>query len=350
MSNHRRWLRKFRVWLALAAILIALYPLATKAADSPSDGFNIQVSPSPLTVNLKPGQRHVAVLTVRNLSSHSETLRPRLNGFTIDSKSEKIELKPEVPLGLDKWISFKQSSLSLAPGASQPLEIVYNTPKDVGFSYSLAITLNPSDRRPEQQGATYQAQVAVFNLININRPDAKRGLTINEFKSQKSRYEFLPATFELTLENKGNVIDQPVGNLFIQREFDDSQPITTIPINQANGYILPGLTRTFNSSWQQGFPRYENLADGSGKTRLHWNWRDVGSLRMGKYVAKVVLVYNDGQRDVPIIASTTFWVIPWKLLLVTVVVGGLLVTGAIAWVRLILKGTKKVRKYAHRHK
>jgi hypothetical protein len=350
MSNHRGWLRKLRVWLPLVAILITLYPLSTRAADSGNDGFNIQVSPSPLTVSLKPGQRHTAVVTVRNLSSHSETLRPRLNGFTIDAVSEKIELKPEVPLGLDEWISFKQTSLNLAPGASQPLEIVYNTPKNVGFSYSLAITLNPADRRPEQQGATYQAQVAVFNLINIDRPGAQRELVVKEFKSQKSRYEFLPANFELTLENKGNVIDQPVGNLFIQREFDDSEPITTIPINEANGYILPGLTRTFDSSWRQGFPRHETLADGSGKTRLSWHWRDIGSLRMGKYVAKVVLVYNDGQRDVPIVASTTFWVIPWKLILVTILIGGLVVTGAIAWVRLFLKGTKKVRKYAHRHK
>lgn len=350
MSNHRRWLRKFRVWLPLAAILIALYPLAAQAADSANDGFNIQVSPSPLSVKLKPGQRHTAVLTVRNLSSHSETLKPRLNGFSIDDRSEKIQLTPEVPLGLSEWISFKQSALTLAPGASQPLEIIYDTPKNVGFSYSLAITLNPSDRKPEQQGATYQAQVAVFNLINIDRPGAKRELAVKEFKTPKSRYEFLPATFELTLENKGNVIDQPVGNLFIQREFDDDRPIAAIPLNQANGYILPGLTRTFSSSWREGFPRYEAASDGSGKTRLSWNWRDIGSLRVGKYVAKVVLVYNDGARDVPIVASTTFWVIPWKLILATTIVGGLVVTGLVAWIRLILKGTNKVRKYAHRRK
>lgn len=350
MSNHRRWLRKIRVWLPLVAILIALYPLAVRAADSRGDGFNIQVSPSPLTVKLKPGQRHTAVVTVRNLSSHTETLTPRLNGFTIDSKSEKIELTPNVPLGLNQWISFKQSKLTLAPGASQPLEIIYNTPKNVGFSYSLAITLNPEGRQPEEQGATYQAQVAVFNLINIDRPGAKRELTVAGFKSQKSRYEFLPAAFDLTLENKGNVIDQPVGNLFIQRGFDDDQPIAAIPINQGSSYILPGLSRTFSTSWTEGFPRYVPNADDTGKSHLSWNWRDIGNLRIGKYVAKVVLVYNDGQRDVPIVASTTFWVIPWKLILVTTIVGGLVITGLVAWVRLILKGTSKVRKYANRRK
>jgi hypothetical protein len=350
MSNHRGWLRKFGVWLPLAAILIALFPLAARAADSGNDGFNIQVSPSPLSVTLKPGQRHTAVLTVRNLSNHSETLTPRLNGFTIDDQSEKIELTDDVPLGLGQWISFKQARLDLAAGASKQLEIMYDTPSDVGFSYALAITLHPAERQPERQGTTYEAQVAVFNLINIDRPGAKRELSVQEFKSEKARYEFLPANFSLTLKNEGNVIDQPVGNLFIQREFNDSDPIATIPINQANSYILPDVSRTFTSSWKEGFPHYEPATDGSGKMRLSWNWRNMGNLRMGKYVAKVVLVYNDGQRDVPVIASTTFWVIPWKLILATLVIGGLVVTGLVAWIRLILKGTNKVRKYAHRHK
>jgi hypothetical protein len=274
---------------------------------------------------------------------------PRLNGFAMDPKSEKIDLKPEVPLGLGDWISFEQSSLVIPAGGSQVLDVVYTTPKNVGFSYSLAITLTPADKLQANQGANYQASVAVFNLININRADAKRELSINEFKTDKSRYEYLPAGFSLTVKNNGNVIDQPTGSIFIQREFSDDDPVATIPINAASSYILPDTSRTLKNQWTDGFPKYVTTKEG-GKdvTHLSWEWRNIGKLRMGKYTAKVVMTYNDGVRDVPLIASTTFWVIPWKFIIVSILIGGLIVTGLVAWGRLILQGTKKVRKYAKR--
>lgn len=350
MTNHKRWLRKYGAWLPVTAAMLALLlPAASQAADSGGSGFNIQVSPSPLAVRLNPGERQTATITVRNLSNHSETLVPGLSGFAMGKDGEKIDLKSEVPLGLDQWIKFKQQTLTVAPGGSQPLEIIYDTPSNVGFSYALAITLNQADTKTESQGATLKASVAVFNLININRPDAKRELEIQSFKSDKSSYEYLPAGFTLSVRNNGNVIDQPTGNLFIQRSFDDAEPIATIPINQASSYILPGTSRNLNTNWEDGFPRHVTTQTGGVETtKLSWNWKELNSLRMGKYVAKVVLVYNDGHRDIPLIASVSFWVIPWKLILVTLVVGGLVVTGLVAWVRILLKGTSRVRKYARR--
>jgi hypothetical protein len=342
--NHREWLRRSVVWLpVLAAILVTCCPGSTQAA---SDGFNIQVSPSPLVVQLTPGHAQTASVTVRNLSNHSETLLPRLNGFTLDPKNEKIDLTPSVPLGLGEWVSFKQSSLTIAPGGSQLLDVVFNTPDNVGFSYSLAITLTPADKLTANSGANYEASVAIFNLININRPDAKRELSIESFTADKSRYEYLPANFNLVVKNRGNVIDQPAGTIFIQREFGDNEPIASIPLNAANRYILPDTSRTLSSEWADGFPRY--VTDGASKPKLEREWRNVGKLRIGKYTAKAVLTYNDGTRDIPLIASTTFWVLPWKLLGVSFVIGLLILTGLIAWVRLVLKGTKKVRTYAKR--
>jgi hypothetical protein len=303
-----------------------------------------------LTITLKPGEHQTAILTVRNLSSHAETLIPGLNSFTIDKDSEKIELSPSAPVNLRDWVKFKQQSLTIAPGASEQLDIVYDTPTNVGFSYAAAITLNPPNRNVSSQGATYKAAVAIFNLINIDRPDAKRQLTIESFSASKSLYEFLPATFNLKIRNNGNIIDQPSGNIFIQRSFNDSQPITTLSLNKGGNYILPTTSRSFTQAWEAGFPRYVTTkVDGVEKKHLSWDWHHLGDLRIGRYVAKVVMVYNDGQRDISVIASYSFWVVPWKLLLVTLAAAGLIITGVVAWARLILRGTKKVRGYAKRH-
>ncbi|HLZ15172.1 MAG TPA: hypothetical protein VKQ34_04245 [Candidatus Saccharimonadales bacterium] len=323
-----------------------------RAAGSEGD-FNIQVSPSPLVVTLVPGQSQTARLTVRNFTAHTETLNPGLQGFTIDDRSQKITLNNNIPAGMQDWVHFKQSALTLSAGASLPLDITFDTPANVGFSYSLAITLSrPEPAQPlNQPGAQLQPKVAVFCLVNINRPDAKSKLAITDLSSKQSHYTFLPATFSTSIANQGNVIMQPAGTLFIQRSFDAASPIVSLPINPDHGYVLPGSTRTFTSDWTNGFPVYvTQTVDGKKSVHLSWNWKHVSELRFGRYVAKAVLVYNDGHRDLPVIASTTFWVIPWWLLLCAVLVLIVLVMGLIGWGWVIFKGTKKVRGYAHTHR
>jgi hypothetical protein len=46
---------------------------------------------------------------------------------------------------------------------------------------------------------------------------------------------------------------------------------------------------------------------------LQWNWADASKLRWGKYTAKLLFVYDDGKRDVPVEGEVSFWVIPWRL-------------------------------------
>ncbi len=355
MSNHKYWWLRTKLRLGLlgvAALTMALLPAVPTAADAGE--FNVQVSPSPLVATLTPGQSQTDTITVRNFSNHTETLQPVLNGFTIDNNSQNIQLNDTLPAGMSQWVSFKQSALTLSAGASAPLDVIFHTPKDVGFSYSFAITIKrPGTPTPVPgSGTRLQAGVAIFCLVNISRPDAKSELDITKFASQKSRYNFLPATFTTTVKNNGNIIGNPSGNIFIQRSFDSTVPIATIPLNPTNAHILPGTSRTFKATWQDGFPVYVTTSvNGKPQVHLSWDWKHANDFRFGRYVAKAVMVYDNGSQDTPVITSTTFWVIPWWLLLLSLVVIAVLVTGLIGWGRLIFKGTKKVRGYAkHPHK
>ena len=47
---------------------------------------------------------------------------------------------------------------------------------------------------------------------------------------------------------------------------------------------------------------------------LKWDWGQASKLRWGKYTAKMLLIYDDGQRDVPIEGEVSFWVVPWRLI------------------------------------
>ncbi len=350
MSNHvSQWLRMGGVWLlGVLAILYSFYPATAQATGS---DFNIQVAPSPLTITLTPGQMQSTSLVVRNFSSHDETLRPSLSGFRIDSVSQKITLLSAPPANMANWVHFKQSDLTLAPGTGKNLDIIFDTPKDVGFSYAAAITLTRANTVARADATNLRGAVAVFCLANINRPDAKSAVAITSLSSDKSSYEFLPATFHLSLKNTGNVISQPTGTIFIQRSFSDATPIASLPINSTGGYVLPDTTRSFSSSWQNGFPAYvanPALSGQSATNHLNWNWSHLSQLRFGRYVAKAVIIYNDGHSDVPVIASTSFWVIPWRLigfgLLLLIVLG----TGLYAWGRFAFKSVQKVQRRGHK--
>jgi hypothetical protein len=158
----------------------------------------------------------------------------------------------------------------------------------------------------------------VFTLINVDKPGAVRKLEVSDFKASQAIYEYLPAKFSVTFRNVGNTIVQPYGNVFIQRSANDTQPTVTLPVNDKGGYLLPETPRTLAMQWDQGFPVFKSTvsADGKENNDLVWDWSKLTDFRIGPYTAKLVAIYNDGQRDVPIERVVTFWVIPWRTILI----------------------------------
>jgi hypothetical protein len=218
-----------------------------------------------------------------------------------------------------------------------------NLPAQTGFSYSLAVVVSrQSETRATNAGRLIKGSVADFMLINVDRPGATRKLQVAQFSVSKHVYEYLPAEIQLKLKNTGNSIVQPYGNVFIQR--GSGKPISVLAVNDQRGYFLPGVQRALNLQWNDGFPHYVQTTASDGKTSRHlvWNWQDTSKLRIGKYTAKLVAVYNDGGHDVPIEGEVSFWVIPWKLILGALAVAALVLYALWSLVRKILRGVRKV--------
>jgi hypothetical protein len=224
-------------------------------------------------------------------------------------KGEEVQLNTTAA-DINDWVSFKQPIFTVGSGQTFVQKVRIAVPKEAGFSYSFALLISRKSEDVQTQGnRVLRGSVAVFTLLNIDRPGAKRELDMASFSTTKGIYEYLPADLTIKLKNTGNTIVQPYGNIFIQRGSDDTEPLATLPVNDTKGYILPGSERSLTASWAKGFP----LRDKSGGTR--WNWSDISDFRIGKYTAKLVAVYNDGTRDVPVQGEVTFWVLPWKIML-----------------------------------
>lgn len=319
------------VRLSLLLSTLILFTASFARAQSEQGNFSLQVTPSPLVLSIKPGEKITTELKIRNNGDKTEKLKIEPKSFNIDSDSGNVSLNDSAPSDIQKWISFADPTFSVLPGQWFTERITISLPKDAGFSYSFALVISRTADAAAKPGETsVKGSVAVFTLIAVDRPDAKRQVEIVEFMSTKKAYEYLPAEFKTTLKNTGNTIVQPYGNIFIQRSKDSKKPISTLPVNEGKGYILPGSSRTLTTQWGDGFPAYQQVKDAANsapKNKLFWDWDKLSNFRYGKYTAKLVAVYNDGSRDVPVNAETTFWVIPWKILLVTALVIGIILIG-----------------------
>ena len=348
-----RSLRRYVLTLGVAVAAVAFMTLPRPTAAQSTGPFSIQVTPSPLVTTLKPGETTNLELKVRNAGATTEELKIAPRTFKVSGDSQDLQISDDQEPEIAKWFKFSPQTFTVSSGQTTTIKITIAVPKEAGFSYAFAMVISRANATPQQLGGqSIKASVAVFALLNVDRPGAVRSLEISKFTSSKKSYEYLPAEFEIEFKNTGNTIVQPAGTLFIQRGSDDKKPIDTLEVNDAGSYILPGTTRTLKMTWDNGFLVYQPKTDDVGNTtqELVWNWNKFGDMRFGQYTAKLVAIYNDGYRDVPLTAEATFWVFPWMIALGVLVVLALLVFGVWSLIAKIIglgKRIKQLKKKLH---
>lgn len=279
---------------------------------------DLRLTTSPLPINLKttPGSQVSATLKVKNDGTQTENIKVSLMKFKADSVTG-------VPMLLDKepgdeyfnWVKFSEDSFSLPSNEWKTITADFTVPTTASFGYYYAVVFSRTDEKVQKQErqTIITGGTATLVLLEVQVPNAKKEVTLEEFSADKKMYEFLPATFTIKLRNTGSVHISTRGNIFLGR--GSKNDIALIEVNAGRGSILPDSPRSFNEQWADGFPVYETkMEDGNQITELKWDFRDAAKLRFGKYTAKLLLVYDDGQRDVPIEATVSFWVVPWRVI------------------------------------
>lgn len=249
------------------------------------------------------------------------------------------------------WVTFSKNTFVAEPGVLNTITMTIKVPKDAGFGYYYAVVFNQDNGNQPKIKNQNQVNGAVASLVllEVDAPGLKRELQVTSFTSKKKVYQYLPATFNITVKNTGNTHAVPQGNIFISREGNNF--VSTLTVNDQGGNVLPNSSRTFEVEWDDGFPSYEIVrqngqivSDKSGKPvkQLKWNLANANKLRFGQYKASLTLIYDNGVQDVPINGTVTFWVIPWIPLLIILLVLALIGFGLYAMVRGTARRVKNV--------
>ena len=311
--------------------------LAPIFSHAQSSGLSLLTSPLPIIAKTTPGVSVTTDIKIRNTGTEEETLKISLMKFeAYEDTGKPALLDPEPSDEFIKWVSFSENTFTVAPGEWKTVQATIAPPKEAAFGYYYAFVfaranenLSAEERRTALNGGT-----AVLALLDVDVPGAKREVTLDKFTLDQKVYEFLPATFSITLKNGGNVHGAPRGNIFIDK--GDTKDIALLEVNKEKGNILPSSKRTFQAQWSEGFPKYvpkivdgKEMKDGEGNTKmeLKWNFNDLSQLRFGRYTAKLLMIYDDGSHDVPLEGEVSFWVIPWRIIALGLVVGIFILLG-----------------------
>ena len=321
---------KQRLLLFIFSLLVLL-PASLAHAQSPGSvpdqGISLQISPLPIDLETKPGSSVETDLRVRNAGTQTEKLQVRLLKVSEDDNGVVHLSNPTAADAFVNWVSFDRTVFDAPSNQWQTVKMTVNVPKSAAFGYYWAVEyLRATVQAPQPGQAVARGAVATFVLLNAEAPGAKRQAQIVSFSADRKSYEFLPANFTVKVRDTGNVHVAPHGNIFITK---GSKQIDTLDVNAAEGNVLPGGSRFFSAAWSDGFPVYVTkyngqvpVVDKNGKpvSSLHWDFSKANRLRFGHYTAKLVLVYDDGSRDVPLTASVSFWVVPWRLIVYVIII------------------------------
>jgi hypothetical protein len=317
-------LKKLLVALLLLAAFVSVSlshayaqsPTKTAQRSVPPAGINLTVSPTFLNLATDPGKAVESQFKVKNNSNFTENLRVRLAKFEIGEGGKPL-LSPVSPNDqFAKWVEIPEAEFSVSPNQTKTVKFTINPPAEASLGYYYAFVIERVQERTGggEQQAIVAGSPALLTLLEVRSPNAKRELQLLDFSTDKLWYEYLPTNFIVKVKNTGNVHIVPTGNIFIDQ--GGKKDIAILGANTSRGNILPQTERDFTATWDDAMiTKVSTQQDGKTVTETKFDFdKPLSSFRIGKYTANLLLVYDNGERDVPLEASISFWVIPWKLI------------------------------------
>jgi len=320
--------------------------LLEQIADAPpKSGLSLTISPVFLNLTAYTGKTVKSKIKLTNNNTFAERYKLTVMKFKPDERGESI-----IPMESDPndeslgWIKIVQPEVTVEANASRTVEFEVKVPDYAFLGYYFGISVQRAKEQFERTDTTKVVGQAIMPImLDVVRAGDKGQLFVDgdasiykraelvSFTTSSWWYEYLPTEFEVRFKNTGKVHLAPFGDIVIQQGDVD---LGSVPFNETGGNTLPGVTRIYKSSWSDGFIVREPVKKGADlvldkngnktyKTVIKWD--SVTKMRIGKYTAKAIVVYNNGRNDVPIEAMVSFWIIPWKIILVITLILALII-------------------------
>lgn len=294
-------------------------------AHATDGGQALSISPPIIQLKADPGKSAQGTIKITNMSSDPAKLATQINDFTAKDESGVPSIifedkNDDNRYTLKNWIT-TEKSFDLKSKESKTLQFTINVPANAepGGHYAV-VRFSVQGETPTQTGVGINTSIGSLILLRVNGQITDTS-KLADFYSATPRYvksgffENGPIGFITRINNTGNIHNQPTGTIKVYNMF--GKQVGTLRVNgdpsdakNPPRNVLPKSIRRFEQT-------------------LNTNWM------LGRYKADLNLSYGDGK----VIQSTiTFWVIPYKMIILTIV-------GIVALITALVIGIKKYNKF-----
>jgi hypothetical protein len=303
--------------------------------------FALTISPPVKEMVGDPGETVNGMVKVYNETDQDITVYSSLSDFSAKEgeggEPQLIETKDNDVKSLSSWIDVSKGPFEIKPLDWQNVVFQVKIPKDAepGGHYA-AIFFGPDAPNAQEGAVSLNYRAGSLVLLKVSGEVKEEG-RVKEFTTRfkKKFFSHIPVNFELRVENKGNVHFKPTGAVEILNIFGGKITEISIIKNSAGGNVLPKSTRKYDITW--GETEEKNIPQGFWNI-ARYQWKN---FYIGQYKAMAIISMPKGQLEN---VSTSFWIIPWQLIIIIVFVLTLLYFVFRQYNKWIIRKAKEERK------
>lgn len=296
-----------------------------------AQGEALMISPSITEEVMQPGEVLTKTIHVVNESSSVRRIYPIVKDFISsgeDGSPRLIEPGSQEGAFLSSYLRIDEAEgVLINPGGSHDFSFTISMPQNAGpggYYSALVFGTKAEDVRlntPDKGAASAVSQQAASLLLVKIPGGANEKAEVKDFSTAKSFYGTpYKVNFLARIENLGNIHVAPRGVITVSNMF--SKDVATVKLNDKGGSILPNSLRKYENSWQDKYG-------------------------FGRYKAEMALSYGTpanagGNGKQSLIATTFFWIIPWKIVMPIVI--GLIVLLVLSYLSLKSYKERAIKK------
>lgn len=306
-------------WLAIwGAASLLIVSSAGSIVMAQTAGQGLEISPPLIEKNAPKGQQISFPIRVRNVTKATVVTHANVNDFVANGEEGQAKVltsgEPS-PYSFVIWVE-PIPDLTLTAGEAKTTTVKIDVPTNAspGGHYGV-IRFTGTPQNGQGTNVTLSASVGTLVLLNVpgkqNINASLASFYTAKNGKQTSTFEYGPVTFVERIQNSGNVHIQPMGTIRVTNTF--GKQVGVLTVNSTGGNILPNSIRRFT----QVLPNKHLFGYYKAEANIHYNGQTLNK-------------------------SITFWVIPYKVILITL---GIIIIIIV----LIRANTKRAVKKATKH-
>lgn len=246
--------------------------------------------PPRLEMEVKPGEVGHQVLKVRNTGESEQAVIVKIQDFIVkDDKGTPVPVEEEISgrWAASTWVTVSPSKFTIKPGELKELDMTIIVPDDALPGGHYAVVFYEPAQGIEIEGTKSAVALNVGTLVYITVPGPITENAVVRRMDIPSFSEYGPVKIKTEIANMSDVHINPVGEIKIYNMLGGLDQ--TLKLDSLN--IFPGTSREYENSWDK-----------------IWGF--------GKY--KAMLEAGYGSQGNTLQAVVYFWVLPWKIIVFTV--------------------------------